>query len=73
MRLHPRVQFLGNNLKNKVYYERPANVNEIMLLNGNQCYFVIKAISSKLRKNIFNSRENSLVMFVILLDALPLK
>lgn len=64
--LNPLDLFLWGYLKNKIYYDRPENINilrqkienEIFLLNRNHSDFVLRTISSKLRKNLFSCRAN---------------
>lgn len=64
--LNPLDIFLWGYLKNKIYYERPQNINvlrqqienEIFSLNRNNSDFIANAINRKLRKNIFNCRNN---------------
>lgn len=64
--LSPLDIFLWGFLKNRVYYERPQNIqvlteriqNEIFLLNRDHPDFISRSINSKLRRNIFNCINN---------------
>lgn len=64
--LSPLDIFLWGYLKNRIYYNRPQNIevlrqrveHEIFLLNADHPDFISKSINIKLRKNMFNCVNN---------------